>query len=344
MDQPLGTFSGTFDPLLATLFFSCISALIGLGFAAFGLWLLVSPGSLQSQSSSQGFGRNLTAWGATAGNAVPTEMEALHRRFIQLGGWSALGAGLGWTVTTVAQAWLAIGAPGPLASLTGSGDLPSAILYQSFTLGWALGHLAGSYIVTRVATGPAWADLRRRRASDYRAAWLGWGPFALLGVTLALLTAMYRMLPHIRITGPSESQPWQTVPTVPLLPALAVWALLIPCLGALLCRWIATSPRKMTASDPQVARALDERWRAFSIGMVTSYTWVSCGITLTAVADMASQNLTTPLSLPGFALDALSFLGLAATGFGIGLNVLRGRLGGRLADTRPSLEHVLSGK
>jgi hypothetical protein len=341
MDQPIVRFRGNFDPRQAALFFPSISALIGLCVAGFGVWLIVSPKELQSRSALQRFWRDLTTWGVTPRDPDSAEIETLHKWFIQLAGWSLFGAGLCGTVASAALAWLAIGASGALASVAGSADLHGTVLYQSFALGWTLGYLAGSYTVTRVASALAWADLRRRRVSDYRAGWLGWGQFALVGVTLALLMMMYLKLPHIRFTGASESQPWQTLPNVPLLPALALWALLIPSLGALLCRWIATSPRTMTASDPQVARAADERWRAFSIGIVTGYTWVSCGITLTAVANMASLNLTIPLSLPGLALDALSFLGVAASSFGLVLNVLRGRLGGKATGWRLSLDYIL---
>lgn len=298
--------------------------------------------------------RDLMAWGAMVAYSNPAEVVGLTERFTKLVGWLLLGAGLGMVVASSALALLTPSVTGLSLGIMAEVELGGALVYYGFALGATIGHLAGTYALTRVADGPAWADLRRRRASDYRAGWLAWGTFAMAGVTILPLAAM--LIFQSRTPAGAVDATFATSPPwpVPVIVAVMVWTLLIPTLGALLCRWIAASPRALTFTDPQVARAADEMRRAISIGLVTSLTWASGGLTLVGVAFGAVFMLITslgptaspllPLVVLGILilLILLILLGMLAFAFGLILNALRGRLGGRLAGARPSLRVFLA--
>jgi hypothetical protein len=351
--QSVGSYSQLFSLLqhAVTLIAACAFAFVGGCVALAGVLALNAPRGWLARWADLRFPRDLMTWGAPPAYRSGAALEPLARRFVQLTGWLLLGGGLGLLVSSGALAWLAISVTRLSLGIIAGTWLSSAIMYFGFELGATLGHLAGTYAVTRVATGPTWADLRRRRVSDYRAGWLGWGPFALAGVAIAPLVAALFLPPSVQAGG-FESALFPAWP-VPVTSAVLVWALLIPTLSALLCRWLATSPRALTFADPQIARAADELRRATGISIVTSFTWMSCGITLMGVAFGAPFTLVAsfspaatpllPLVVFGI-LILLSLLGMLALLFGISLSLLRGRLGGRLAHTRPSLEYVLSGK
>ncbi len=352
----MGSYSQLFSLLqnMVALIAACAFALLGGCITLVGALVINTSGWMARRFYPRQLLRDLMAWGAMVAYSNPAEVVGLVERFTQLTGWLLLGGGLGMLAASGALAFLASSVTGLSLGIEAGTFLGSAIVYYGFALGATIGHLAGTYAVTRVATGPAWADLRRRQVSDYRASWLGWGSFALAGVTILPLVVTLFLQPRIqaqpRIQDGAMDTLFPSWPT-PIIVAVIVWALLVPTLGALLCRSIATSPRALTFSDPQVARAADELRRAISIGFVTSLTWASGGLTLTSVGLGAPFTLiasfnpaTTPLPpLVVFgSLILLSLLGMLALGFGISLGLLRGRLGGRLAGARPSLQVFLA--
>jgi hypothetical protein len=322
------------------LVMALVMALGGIALAAVGVWGVAMPESGLARWNRSYLARDLRAWGTDGASGNPAEIDALTRRLWQSYGWSLVGGGLGAIMGAGVTAGLALSAAGFLAGVMGDGpSLLETVVFQCFTLGLALGYLLGTLTVTRVATSLAWADLRRRRVSDYRTAWLGWGPFALAGASILLLIAsLFSQSPTQSAVAREfrASHTFLAPPTIPSLAAMAVWALLIPVLGALLCHWIATSRRALTSTDPQIARAADEVRRAISIGQVVSYTWVTGGWTLASVTLVA---LAPAPGMSGVLQWLLGMLGILAFAFGGGLNGLRGRLGGRVTGW-PSLRSL----
>ncbi len=329
------------DQRLALLM-AVVLALGGIALATAGVWLAAMPESGLARWNRSYLARDLVMRVAGGASGDPAEIDALTRRLWQSYGWSFAGGGLGAAIGAGAIACLAVGVAGSLVNVVTSGpNLLEAVFFQGFTLGLALGYLLGTFIITRRVTVPVWTDLRRRRVNDYRAGWLGWGPFALAGLTiLTLAIALFSQLPRQGAVSNELHIARNFLPTlpIPILAALAVWALLIPIIGALLCRWIAISPRALTSTDPRIALAADEMRRAISIGHVVSYTWVSSGLTLGAVAMVA---LTLASGLGDVLQWLLLILGGLAMALGISLNGLRGRLGGRVMGW-PSLQSLLA--
>lgn len=316
-----------------------VIALVGLVAAALGALVATWPNGWLGRRNDRYVLRALANWGALdARDADQAEVVRLARHFTRLNGWAVAGGGLGAALGAVLTGALALALTGALSGVIGDlSTLFITIFYQGFMLGVTAGYLAATRAVTG-ETGAVWAGLRPRRVSDYRAGWLAWGTWALALLAIAPLAAVVALRLPLRLdigSGPVVEQagPWALT--------IAVWALAIPALAALACHWIVASPRTLSARDPRMARAADEMRRALAINLALGVTWITCGLTLMTVSEVTALTLSQAFAPVGIAVDLLFLAGLLANLFGLGLNMLHGRLGGRVTGGRVTLGAML---
>lgn len=316
-------------------------ALLGAGLIIYGALLITRRLEESRWLPRATMTRDLDAW--NSGITQTTQQRDLILRQLTVSlGWEAFGGGMGLLLATVGVCVVALGLTGALSSLIAGGASVLAILqFQGVALGMTLGFLIGSWRAThRIPTLRPYADLRRRRPSDYRAWWVAWAPALSALCAVGPLWLLATQTPHVTFT--LGAQRW-LFPTAPVVGALHGAGVLIPVVATLCVRWLVASPRTLLAADPEAARGADDYRRALGIGSILGWAWMSSGNLLQSVMMIATasgvgreQPIVAPL------LTAIYFLGTASFLAGIGVIALHGRLGGRL--TKRSQRNAAAGR
>lgn len=261
-------------------------------------------------------------------------------------------------VEDIARAWARVSAPAfiglgvvPLLYLAlfvvpalRSGQVPAAALalssypfyagfYCCLLLGIGAGYCVGVIWAAALARGPRYADLRPRRAADYRAGVLRWLPVIVIAGVAGLSASWAPQLGpgsglHLSVGGIAftlTASLW----TLEVLPALMA---LVALAGEFLIARIAHLPRLLITADAQTARRADDLLRANMIGGTQANTCWAAG-----TLGMAQCALLIHVGLPAVsvaratdsvAVTLVLLLSLGLTVAGYLLLISRGRLGG----------------
>lgn len=299
-----------------------------LAFGLMGSMLIVHGGLLirsrgrigLMKSDTRTIRSELTVWAPAAEALTEAEQFEVVRRFMQLLGWSYVGMGL--PVTTLGV----IGFLAPWTSvdliMSGALMLGLVLVVSAMSVGSAVGIAVGGARLRRSQDlRGAGGDEGRRRPRDYRSAWLGWMPLVAASLSAALAyvaECLYR-----------GQMPRWLPPTSFIIP-VAVCTAAIP-LCAEVAQWlIATAKAPQMSEAPEIARGLDNYFRAYTMGKALAASVMSCYVLFqTPSMFIEEANVRPPLSSwTHFLPIYLIFAGISAWIYGIIISSSHGRLGG----------------
>ena len=327
------TFSFPIDQNTYALALMCLSGLFGVIPIVYGSLLITHRLRESRWLGRESMAQDLVWW---SNGAIQTSEQRgeIVSQLLTLIGWAVVGGGLGWLLAIIIECVVVLSLTGALDLLiSGGATFITIVQFQVAALGITLGFLVGSRRSThRLSTNHTYADLRKRRASDYRMWWMAWGPELVALSTLFPLWLLATQTKRITLTLGYDHWSFPTAATVGVF--ILVGAL-IPVAASVFVHWLVVSPRTLIASDSQAARGADDFRRALSIGSVLGMAWMSSGILLQAVMSVTTMNLTGhEQPLTSILLTIGYFLGTGSFLIGLFITLLRGRLGGQLARRR----------
>ncbi len=196
------------------------------------------------------------------------------------------------------------------------------------TAGLLIGYLVGIWWVKRHPQNRlSYGDLAPRRLSNYRSPWFFWAE--------VLIIAFYAAMTWLALTNLSDPSNLRLVSITgqilmtPIYPGL--WILWGPSLLMLLVALftelgasrLATSPRLLVVSDPQLSRRLDDMLRAQTIGALQAMAMMMIFCLGFAQASLLVGN--TGAGIPELIVNFAFVPGLVC----VGIFLLNGRLGGK---------------
>lgn len=263
----------------------------------------------------------LTVWAPTTESLTEAEQFEVERRFMQLLGWSYVGMGLPFTTLGVIGFFV----PWTPDDLIMGGALMVGLVVvaSAMGVGSAVGIAVGG---ARLRRSQDLHDIggneQRRRPRDYRSAWLGWMPLVFAGLSAALIYVA-KCLYGGHMTG------W--LPPTSFIVPVAVCTVAIP-LCAEVAQWlIARAKAPQMSEDPEIARGLDNYFRAYTMGKALAASVMSCYVLLQGASSMFidEANVRPPLSSwTHFMPMYLIFAGVGVFIYGIIISSLHGQLGG----------------
>lgn len=203
----------------------------------------------------------------------PQMLEDIKRSWCYLRSMLVIGAGVGLLAMVVGMVAISLATTGTVdGGDSGDGIFFVPIFYFCFSVGCGL---SGMFAVWRLRKTTkrqiTYADLRRRRLSDYRSGFLRWLPLAILAETIAFswfftphLGSMLRLLQ-------SGSVPLDVPNSLWLISIIPCAIVVVSVLAELLMARIARLSRLLVTSDPEVSQRADDMLRAMVIGTVQAY-------------------------------------------------------------------------
>jgi hypothetical protein len=310
------------------------------GFMLVGIGFFVLKRGFTFFSSSDQLWKNITRWRVFSDTSPsPQMLEDIKQSWCYLRAMMLIGGGIGILLLGICIAALSLVTTGTLDG-NGSGNAMFflAIAYIYLFVGLGLGGIFAVWHLRRVAKRKVtYADLRRRRLSDYRGKILPWIPLVAMVETVAF---SWFFAPHlgatlrfIQLDGTTVNVP-NNLWMLSIVPAVII---VLSVLAEFLMRRLTRLSRLVITSDTTVSQRADDMLRASVISMVQVYELTAVfylGILQSSIvmnslwASGYWQMGNRPYNLLANAFFGLLFLTLVIGG---GLAALRSPLGGNLS-------------
>jgi hypothetical protein len=319
--------------------------LLGLGMIGYSIYALLR-GQLVSQAQWK---KDLITWQVLGPNTLPQTLTDVKRSWDYLLSMAGLGGGIGIVLTMISwaiTARVAVDTVETAAMNYNSTSFLSASVFLSFGIGLGISAVFAAWRLRRAARRSiTYADLRQRRLSDYRNNAFCWLAGAMIAWTFGVLLFFS---PHIG--SALQINLLYTVVSVPNtvlgLSIVPGTMLLVFVLAEVILFRIVHFSRLLITSDATVSQHADDMLRAIVIGTVQ-------GCELLALAQLASlafNSLSPHLWASHYwQIGHLLYLGLLTISWfmpvaiqflGLGVFVMRGRLGGKLSGWPWQTKHI----
>jgi hypothetical protein len=318
---------------------------MGLGIIGFGTYGLLH-GLTTSAAQWQ---KELMSWQIIGPNTSSQTLTDVRRSWNYLMSMSILAGGIGLVLMAIFWVSIALLAGGTASINSDNSAFVLASFFLSLGSGAGIGAVFAAWRLRKTATrsGTTYADLRRRRLSDYRSNVFRWLVVVMIVWTFGVLLLL---APHAGSTLPIDlfykvvSVP-TTVWGLSIVPAIM---LLVVILIEIILLRIVRFSRLLVTSDSTVSQHADDMLRALVIGLVQYYELFAIGQLASLPFSLLSQQLWAShywqdghhpyLGL----LSVCVYLPTAMQILGLGIIVMRGHLGGKISrwpwQTHPAIQ------
>ena len=306
-----------------------LSILIVIG----GFYMRKGNGYLTYLLSSVNWRQQLEAWDVhLEKNSISTTLHEVELYWRMTRSYSLIGAGILTFLTIIGIISVSALTKAGLSTVPLlNGELLAVVLGFAMFVGYGVGYMCGvEQMKHSTSRHIIYADLRRRRASDYCSPLLQSIPIGVIiynGINAFLIAPYLGPTLSIQLLGGGQF----TLPNNPLLlsvvPCLIALAIL---LFALLLTRVASLPRIVAASDIAIAQRVDDMVRALSIGQLLSFEFCAVGLLTFAEFTLLRPIPPVPTYVSIIQLFGwLLYLGLILSGCMLG--TCRGQLGGSIS-------------